>query len=113
MTLGPTFLFYPFIKFLPIWLANILQVFGRVPLFLYVIHLPLLHAFALILAMISDWPHQWLMGGFPLFAKPDHYGLQLPGVYFSWLVTLLLLYPLCRAYGHQKLVDRKPWHWLF
>jgi uncharacterized membrane protein len=113
MTLGPTFLLYPLIKLIPVWLANVLQVFGRVPLFVYVIHLPLLHSAALLQAMVMGPSHDWLVGGFPLFAKPDHYGLQLLEIYFAFFVALLILYPICQAYGHQKIVAKKLWHWFF
>jgi uncharacterized membrane protein len=113
MTLGPVFLLYPGIKFLPAWFAGILQVFGRVPLFLYVIHLPLLHAAALLQAFVWGLSPSWLLGGFPLLSKPDHYGLQLLEIYFAWSIVLLLLYPVCKVYGRQKCVAKSPWHWFF
>jgi uncharacterized membrane protein len=112
MTLGPLLLFYPLMGYLPERFARILEVFGRVPLFLYVIHLPLLHAIALLQSIVFGSGHAWLLGGFPLLVKPPDYGLKLIEVYFAWLLVLLMLYPVCLAYGRQKIVSRKPWHWL-
>lgn len=112
MTLGPLFLLYPLLNALPARLVSSLEVFGRVPLFVYVIHIPLLHFFAIILSFLFRIGHGWLLGGFPLLVKPADYGLSLIEVYFAWLLVILILYPACRAYGHQKMVSRKRWHWL-
>jgi uncharacterized membrane protein len=62
--------------------ANPLQVFGRTPLFFYVIHVHLLAAASWSLNM-----HQ--TGG-------------LRETYLATVVALLVLYPLCRWYGHFK-----------
>jgi len=112
MTLGPLFLLYPLINKFPVRLVKCFEVFGRVPLFVYVIHIPLLHFLAITLSFIYRMDHDWLLGGFPLLVKPTGYGLNLIEVYFAWMLVILLLYPLSRAYGQKKMVSRKRWHWL-
>lgn len=62
--------------------AHPLQVFGRTPLFFYVIHVHLLAAASWLLNM-----HQ--TGG-------------LTETYLATVAALLVLYPLCRWYGHLK-----------
>ena len=66
-------------------------VFGRVPLFYYVVHLLLLHAFAVLFC------------GLPIgAAKPEDYGLELPGVYLVWIVAVVALYLPCRWFAEVK-----------
>lgn len=109
MTLGPVFLFYPLIPTLPGKLAAVLQTFGRVPLFLYVFHLPLLHCLALLQLILTGSNLSELPNGFPLQGKPDHYGFSLFGVYLAWMIVLVAFYPLCRLYGEQKFAEKKIW----
>ncbi|MGD9412498.1 MAG: hypothetical protein PVJ54_11590, partial [Desulfobacterales bacterium] len=62
--------------------ANPLQVFGRTPLFFYVIHVHLLAA--------ASW----------LLDRHETGGLL--ETYLATVAALLVLYPICRWYGHLK-----------
>lgn len=78
-------------------LAPILT-FGRVPLFFYLLHIPLLHLgemlwFRLTLGHALD--------SFPE-GPPPEYAPSLPRCYLAWMALLLVLYPLCAAYGRYK-----------
>lgn len=64
-----------------------LVVFGRAPLFFYLIHL-------------------FLYAGLGLWLTPD--GTGIPKMYPYWLLGLLILYPLCLWYGQLK--HRQPAH---
>jgi uncharacterized membrane protein len=81
-----------------------LLVFGRVPLFFYLIHLMLIHGTALVVGQFRGLPIDWLFRGFGFM--PDmptsRYGYDLLTVYAVWLVMLLLLYPVCHAYARFK-----------
>ena len=46
---------------------------------------------------------------FPFFF-PDGYGVSLTGVYLTWLLVLVILYPLCHWMADVK-SRRKDW-WL-
>lgn len=88
-----------------------LQLFGRTPLFFYLVHLYLIHLLALLVASVDSGPVSALMGG-GIWSKdmPNDYGYGLPVVYLFWVVILLMLYPLCL--GFEKLKAHKP-HWLW
>jgi uncharacterized membrane protein len=82
-----------------------LLIFGRVPLFFYLIHLPLIHGTALAVTYFRDLPVDWLLGrgshAFPTIPAPE-YGFNIPTVYFVWVVMILLLYPLCKLFSAYK-----------
>ena len=43
MTLGPMIALVPYAEKVKGWLANVLVIFGRVPMFYYLLHIPLIH----------------------------------------------------------------------
>lgn len=84
-----------------------LQIFGRVPLFYYLIHLYLIHAAALVVAFFTygslvslDILHVY---------RPKGYGHSLGFVYLTWIVIVLTLYPLCRWFAGVKKNSKNPW----
>jgi uncharacterized membrane protein len=89
------------------WLTSRLRVFGRVPLFYYLLHLPLLHLVAVLLALWTYGDASWLFhdlmapkGSGP--SVPSGYGYGLPVVYAVWLLAVVLLYPVCQWFGKVK-----------
>jgi uncharacterized membrane protein len=73
--------------------------FGRVPLFFYLLHLPLLHILARGFAYI--WHHGPILPGLvghSQLALADGSGGWLVLVYLSWMGALLVLYPMCRRF---------------
>jgi hypothetical protein len=82
-----------------------LLTFGRVPLFFYLIHLPLIHGIALAVTYFRGLPVDWLLGhgnhAFPTIPAPE-YGFNLSTVYWIWMIILLLLYPLCKLFSSYK-----------
>jgi hypothetical protein len=82
-----------------------LLLFGQVPLFFYLIHLPLIHGTALAIIYFRGLPMDWLLGrgshAFPTIPAPD-YGYNLPTVYGIWIGLLLLLLPLCTMFARYK-----------
>ena len=85
-------------------LTRIFSIFGRVPLFFYVLHLSLIHAIALVISYIRHGEAPWLLGADSLsrFGVPPDYGYALPGVYLAWLGVLVILYPLCYWFARYK-----------
>jgi uncharacterized membrane protein len=108
MTLGPALVLLALFESRRGALARLLQVFGRVPLFFYVLHIALAHALAGLVALWAGHGTSVLMGFF--FDFPRTWGYGLPVIYAAWLVVLALLFPLCRWFGELKR-RRKDW-WL-
>jgi hypothetical protein len=74
-------------------------VFGRVPLFYYLLHLPVIHGTALVLAYIRSGQASALAASGLRSARP---GYDLPVVYLVWLCIVLALFPICWAYMRLK-----------
>ncbi|MCB9595657.1 MAG: DUF1624 domain-containing protein [Sandaracinaceae bacterium] len=106
MTLGPMLLALGALERWPQRHLRWLLVFGRVPLFLYVVHLYLAHTIAVILGWATGFPP----GDFFTFCFgfPEGYGVSLPWVLFAWLAITAALYPACKWYGGVKRRSRSP-----
>ena len=117
MTMGPSFLLLAWLdkrtsqQPATTGLASALVIFGRVPMFYYVLHLYLIHGLAVIAAVLFHQPAAWLLhGGFFRNDLPDGYGHNLPFIYAVWITVVLLLYFPCRWFMGVK-QRRKDW-WL-
>ena len=108
MTLGPALLVLAWIDGPAPRLLQPLLVFGRVPLFYYLLHLPLLHAMAVLLSLIVYGHADWLSGN-PHAPVPDNAGFGLPVTYGVWIIAVLLLYPLCRWFAELKRRRHDAW----
>ncbi len=99
MTLGSVLLLLPALERWRGSLAQAVAVFGRVPLFFYLLHLPILHLGTLFGARLVY--HTWGGGGGDGPFPPD-YEPSLLRVYVAWLLLVLAMYPLCRRYAEYK-----------
>ena len=108
MTLGPALLAMALFDGTPGWLGRRLIVFGRVPLFFYLLQWPLAHGLGVLLAWGLGRPVGWYFAGAP-FDAPAGYGYGLPVVYLTWAVVVASLYPPCRWYADLKRRSREPW----
>jgi hypothetical protein len=109
MTIGPAIALLPLLDHVRSVPKGLLLTFGRVPLFFYLLHLPLIHALALGAAYATSFEVSWLFGGFPPEQKPAGYGFSLAGVYLVWLGVVLLLFPICLWYKRLKHRHRESW----
>jgi uncharacterized membrane protein len=113
MTLGPTIALLPALESARGLLARWLTVFGRVPFFYYLLHIPLIHALALVVsAMRLGAVSPWLFTNHPMGnpPPPDGYVWSLTLLYAVWAIAVLLLYVPCRWFGALK--ARRPSGWL-
>jgi uncharacterized membrane protein len=89
--------------------SDVLSVYGKVPMFYYILHLYLIHSFQLLVALLLGYPLQSLLGNF--FAKiPPTWGYSLPIVYLIWLGIIVVLYFPCRWF--VKVKQRRSDWWL-
>ncbi|MDQ3803197.1 MAG: heparan-alpha-glucosaminide N-acetyltransferase domain-containing protein [Acidobacteriota bacterium] len=114
MTLGPSLVALAWFDRDPGALARPLVVFGRVPLFYYLLHFPLIHLVALALSYARYGEAPWLFTGPPwspglMRAFPKGYGYGLGVVYAAWVAVVLMLYPLCRWFAGVKRRRRDAW----
>ncbi len=108
MTLGPAAVLCAFADRFHGRVKDALVMFGRVPFAFYVVHLYLIHALCVVLAVSQGFAANQVCTFFPFL--PKGYGVALPGVYLGWLVVVAMLYPFCRWVAAVK-ARRKDW-WL-
>jgi uncharacterized membrane protein len=114
MTLGPSILSLALFDLLPRPITRPLVVFGRVPLFYYLLHLPLIHALAVVFSYLRYGRAGWLFQNPPSkkgppFPLPDGYGYGLPMIYAIWLGVVLILFLACLWFSKVKQRRRDPW----
>ena len=92
-------------------LSRILAVFGRVPLFYYVLHLYLIHILAILVALAFHQPilHGSVIADFA--TKPVGYGHGLPFIYAMWFLAVAILYLPCLWFMEFRSRHRH-WTWL-
>jgi len=107
MTLGPAIAALPALERLRGPAARVLAIYGRVPLFYYVLHIYVIHALAIGAAYLA---HRDVGALFTVaFAFPKDYGFGLPVVYAVWLVIVSSLYLPCRWFAGVKQRRHDPW----
>jgi hypothetical protein len=91
-------------------IASKLIVFGRVPLFYYVIHIYLAHLIAIGVALAFHQPVTRIFrGGFLLTPPEPGYGHHLGFIYLVWILMNVALYFPCRWYAEYKHTHRQWW----
>ena len=112
MTLGPTLIGLALLDKVNIeraW-ARILLVFGRVPLFFYVLHVYIIHILAVLTAMAFHQHYHWLLHGASSLRFPPHqYGHDLPFIYAMWIAVVTMLYFPCKWFWNIKQDHRDCW----
>lgn len=88
-------------------LYDALVLFGRVPLFFYILHIYLAHLAGAALALSQGYGLTDAM--FLLFKPPAGFGVGFPGVYAFWALVVVTLYPACRWFAGVKRRSRKWW----
>lgn len=112
MTLGPLLLLVPAFERLRGPLARVLTVFGRVPFLFYVLHIPLIHALALLVSRLREGAvNPWLFENHPMMAGPVPEGFRWPLglLYLVWAVAVALLWFPCRRFAGVRERRREPW----
>ncbi|MUG92278.1 DUF1624 domain-containing protein [Scytonema sp. UIC 10036] len=109
MTLGLAILIFHLFENYRLRILKPLVLFGKVPLFFYIIHLWLVHIAAIILA----FPHYgWKAIILPyIFSSlmPTEYGYDLPKIYGLWIIMLVILYPICNWFANYKAKHKGWW----
>ena len=88
-------------------------VFGKVPMFYFLLHMPLIHLIAVIVCYARYGHVHWMfespsLSQFPI-TPPPGWGFSLPIVYIIWLCVVCALYPLCHWFAAVKQRRSDPW----
>lgn len=84
-----------------------LIVFGRVPLFFYLLHLYVIHGLVIVFALLMNHGVEPFLESFDAF--PPGWGFNLGAVYLIWFAVTLLLYPACRWFAALKARHKNSW----
>ena len=112
MTLGPTIALLPLADRARGAIGGVLAVFGRVPFFYYLLHIPLIHAAAVFVSIVRDGrANPWLFGNHPMMPPPVPAGYTwgLPLLYVVWAVLVVVLYFPCAWFARVKAGRREGW----
>ena len=92
-------------------LSRILLVFGRVPLFYYLMHIYVIHILSIVVALAFHQPvlHGSVIADFA--TKPAGYGHGLPFIYAMWILVVTILYLPSRWFMEFRSRHRD-WTWL-
>lgn len=106
VTLGGGLLLLPALERLNGAPARVLEIYGRVPLFVYVLHLYVILLAAFVVETIKGVDLKGLesAGG-----PPENFGLGLAGAYLVWIAIMAALYPACAWFADVKKRRRDPW----
>ena len=112
MTLGPTLIALGALEGVSNRITRAFAVFGRVPMFYYLLHIPLIHVLALVVATArTPAALPWLFTNHPMHPPevPPGYTWPLPLVYGITALAILALYAPCRWYARVRAERRWAW----
>ena len=113
MTLGPVLVFLGQFENIKGRVVDFCATFGKVPFFIYILHIYAIHLFAILLAEFTGFGFgAMVLTGFVVTNKQlVGYGIDLIWVYVIWASIMLILYPCCKWFSHYKLNHKENW-WL-
>ena len=85
--------------------TSVLKIFGRVPFFYYMLHIPLIHFAAIIVSLLRTGSvAPWLFMNHPVMnpPSPPGYVWSLGLLYLVWLIVVAVLYLPCRWFAALK-----------
>jgi uncharacterized membrane protein len=112
MTLGPIFILLAITENIRINALKFFYIFGRVPLFYFILHFYLAHTLALVFYLAKtgksfaelDMHFNKSFGGI----TPEG-GHSLAWVFVAWIAVVLICYPVCKWFSDYKATHKKWW----
>jgi uncharacterized membrane protein len=113
MTIGPALIFLAAVDGRTPPLLRPALIFGKVPLFYFLLHMPLIHLIAVVVCYARYGHVHWMfetpsVSQFPV-AFPPGWGLSLSIVYLVWFCAVVSLYPVCYWFAGVKQRRNDPW----
>jgi uncharacterized membrane protein len=112
MTLGPMILLLPLAERARGKIGEFFEIFGRVPMFFYLLHIPTIHLAAVIVSLVREGrADPWLFTNHPMMnpSPPEGYMWSLALLYTVFVGVIAALYLPCRAYARRKATNPAPW----
>lgn len=108
MTLGPALLLLIWLEKVKAGWTNIVSVYGRVPMFYYLLHFFVIHMLCVVAFFATGRPVSDIGAGNFAF-RPNDFGFSLPIVYLIWIAVVAGLYPFCKRYDTFKQQNKRWW----
>lgn len=102
ITLGIMFVLLYFSEGVQNRFKRIISIYGKVPLFYYIIHWYTAHIIMYFILFAQGFTVSDFQYGFNFGRPKAESGLPLWGVYLIWIFIVTALYPLCKWYGNYK-----------
>lgn len=113
MTIGPALILLALFEQVKNRITGIINIYGRVPFFYYVLHLYLIHLFCVIAFYLSgNAVRDISSSSVGFYFRPDTFGYPLWVVYVIWITVVALLYFPCRWYNNYKNTHIRNKWWL-
>jgi len=112
MTLGPMFLLLAAAEGWHGRVARAVTLYGRVPMFYYLLHIPLIHFAACVVSIFREGHvDAWLLANHPLAPgrPPAGYAWNLGLLYAVWAACVAVLYFPCRWFAGVRATRKWPW----
>jgi uncharacterized membrane protein len=110
MTLGPSIALLPLAERSRKPIADALATFGRAPLFYYLLHIPLIHATALLVWYLRDGvvrAERFDTAPYVSIPGPEQWSLAL--LYLVFAIDVAILYVASRWFADLKAARPRPW----
>jgi uncharacterized membrane protein len=110
MTLGPAIALLPWLERTRGRVVEALATFGRVPMFYYLLHIPVIHIAALIVNAVrgAGYHPEWYATA-PFASVPPSAQWSLPLLYLTWAIVVAALYLPCRWFAVRKSTRSNVW----
>ena len=108
MTIGPGLLMLAWLEKIKAGWTNIAVIYGRVPMFYYLVHFFVIHTLCMILFFATGRNISEAASGMMAF-HPNDFGFSLGIVYLIWVLLVAGLYPICKKYSIYKATHDKWW----
>ncbi len=111
VTLGIMFLVLAFAERMNNRVGDVVSVYGKVPLFYFIIHFYIIHTLLIVLLFCQGFHWADLRFASGTFGRPDGAasGVPLWAVYLIWVAIVVLLYKPCFWYGKYKAAHKQWW----
>lgn len=111
VTLGILFLLLAFAEQFQNGIKKVALVYGKVPLFYFVIHFYVIHIITLFMLILQGFNWSQLEFASGTFGRPKgvESGLPLWSIYFIWIFVVMILYKPCLWFGKYKAENQHWW----